>query len=51
MTLASESALYTGLGTSRWIELTSQRRIQVVGLTIRNWDVLAPTTEPAEANE
>jgi len=27
-----------------------QRRIQIVGFAIREWDFLAPTTEPAEAN-
>jgi hypothetical protein len=27
-----------------------QRRIQIIGFTIREWDFLAPTTEPAEAN-
>ena len=26
-----------------------QRRIQIVGFAIREWDFLAPTTEPAEA--
>jgi hypothetical protein len=27
-----------------------QRRIQIVGFAIREWDFLAPTTEPAEAS-
>ena len=27
-----------------------QRRIQIVGFTIREWDFLAPTTEPTEAS-
>jgi hypothetical protein len=27
-----------------------QRRIQIVGFAVREWDFLAPTTEPAEAN-
>jgi len=27
-----------------------QRRIQIVGFAIREWDFLAPTTEPAEVN-
>ncbi|MDB9281752.1 hypothetical protein PN416_18100 [Halorubrum ezzemoulense] len=27
-----------------------QQRIQVIGFAIREWDFLAPTTEPAEAN-
>ena len=27
-----------------------QRRIQIVGFAIREWDFLAPTTEPVEAN-
>jgi predicted transcriptional regulator len=27
-----------------------QRRIQIVGFVIREWDFLAPTTEPAEAS-
>jgi len=27
-----------------------QRRIEIVGFTIREWDFLAPTTEPTEAN-
>jgi hypothetical protein len=31
-----------------WEQL--QRRIQIVGFAIREWDFLAPTTEPAEAN-
>ena len=32
----------------QWEQL--QRRIQIVGFAIREWDFLAPTTEPAEAN-
>jgi hypothetical protein len=35
--------------TARQWELL-QRRIQIVGFAIREWDFLAPTTEPAEAN-
>jgi len=31
-----------------WEQL--QRRVQVVGFAIREWDFLAPTTEPVEAN-
>ena len=31
-----------------WEQL--QRRVQVVGFVIREWDFLAPTTEPVEAN-
>ncbi|SEH46601.1 hypothetical protein SAMN05192561_102178 [Halopenitus malekzadehii] len=27
-----------------------QRRIRIVGFAVREWDFLAPTTEPAEAN-
>jgi hypothetical protein len=27
-----------------------RRRIQIVGFAIREWDFLAPATEPAEAN-
>ncbi|OYR75505.1 hypothetical protein DJ71_18855, partial [Halorubrum sp. E3] len=27
-----------------------QRHIQIVGFAIREWDFLAPTTEPAEVN-
>jgi len=34
--------------SSEWEHL--QRRIQIVGFAIREWDFLAPTTEPAEAN-
>jgi DNA-binding Lrp family transcriptional regulator len=32
----------------KWEHL--QRRIQIVGFAIREWDFLAPTTEPAEAS-
>ncbi len=31
-----------------WVHL--QRRIKIVGFAIREWEFLAPTTEPAEAS-
>ncbi len=52
-TLADESLEADGEDRRReiareWEHL--QRRIQIVGFAIREWDFLAPTTEPAEAN-
>ncbi len=47
-TLDAEGENYRREIAREWEQL--QRRIEIVGFAIREWDFLAPTTKPAEAN-